>query len=462
MLQGKLRVTFFGPIDGLQFHTIPAPTLPAVYGPPAIASVYEFAQSGAALMVAKRFDIESRVSMTWIGIYQQTFEKDLDRRGHSFGVGIWFFEKYPLAIVKVVEALGTLHSALALRCFSEGRFCGKEQFLDFIRYFEPKFTNFCEQMFPQWGDANYGTGLSIDADATAFHSVADLKDFSNMGRLLAWSLWAPGASDFQKLIFAEPTSGSPGPGTIVINNLEQRSGDAYVKVVEKLNSIESKFSVALSATVQERDQLKTHVSKLSESHKTLEFEVGNLKKENKSLQTPLKSAISSRPLAAGIAAGSPNRGDGQLISQLEERLRSADMVSKSILEKADRVERNVSVLLREQEGNQSLLTMTFWLIFCIGFIVVVGAMFGGFFAERLWNVDANIRNVETSIKQSATQADIQRLDDLIKKLGVNSVGVDANKKPVQAEGGSNSSLNQRPQRSDVKGKSPPKPNDEKP
>lgn len=312
MALSRVSFTFFGPSAGLEFHTVPDPGLPALCNPPAIASVYEFEQQGTAFMVARESAPETGVPMTWIGSYTQIFEKDLDRRGHSFGVGIWFSSDMPHEAVFVIRALNELKLAFTQRCAYEGRFCDRTEFLDFVKYFEPKFSSFREKMFPRWEVAKYGTGLSINSDQAAFQVVPNMKDEGTLSRLLAWCIWAPGATPFQKIVLAEGGAGKPSKSLKKVDDLEKTSGDIYLDVLGKYRGLNEKRNAEVAKLGGELDQCELARIDLKRKNEQLEININSLKYK-------FEQARSALP-AREVVLADNSRVMGPLVVRIEAAL----------------------------------------------------------------------------------------------------------------------------------------------
>lgn len=267
MQAGHVSFTFFGPVDGIEVKTYPIPSVATLYYPPPVNDIFELGEGGAAVVVLRRTGLIDGEPLTWVGFYQQAYEKGLRRNGHSFGVGLWFTSHLPSDCKSICKALITLQASLTSNCFNDNSFCDSAIFSEFVNTkFAPKFTNFCDHMFPQWVPLAYETGLNSTKDSDAFYPVASLEDEDNLSRLLAWALWAPGAISFQRIVFANSLSGRY-TGSKIISDLDQQSAATYLDAKKSLKQYKSSFFELEAELAVKKDEIASLSRSLANTSK---------------------------------------------------------------------------------------------------------------------------------------------------------------------------------------------------
>jgi len=267
------------------------------------------------------------------------------------------------------------------------------QFLDFVKYFEPKVTGFREQMFPKWEAANYRTGLSTGSGETVFKVVPDIEDEATLSRLLTWCIWAPGATSFQKIIFAERAGGEPSSGVKELIDLERRSGRVYLDAKARCAELEVNLNDAAAKIVADRNRFNSTVI--------------DLKNKNDQLEADRKRLLDqARPPPPTRVGGHADNSRRITLSgaEIEARQKIDDKTSEFVAI-ATRVEKAVLDIKRRQKDDNLSQSLSFWLSASVVIVFIVG--FGIFSTIKLWNFNPELL---------VTKVNIQKMDESIGTL----------------------------------------------
>lgn len=250
----------FGPADG--FKAFRLPTVEEVVDDSLALSSSELAlqDDAVALLFHRRDAGVPAVPLVRVGVYKQVYEKNLRRKGHSFGAAFEFSGTLP-APGTILAVLADLLKGVENYCVSDHRFCASAEFATFLK------GTLAKSLALILKDLNAGTlappipiVAGIPAQAAYSSKTAGSVFGSEAKLLLEWFATDPGGTQCSQLVVYRAGTAEPGPLLIphpdryeLLVNAYDRLQQEFIKARER----ESEARVAQLTLTTERDKLRS-------------------------------------------------------------------------------------------------------------------------------------------------------------------------------------------------------------
>lgn len=297
-------IIIVGPADGFRAFRFPNLSVEKDDSYALSGSEMDLQEAGVAFKISRIRSLRSGTGIRF-AVYKQTYEPNLRRGGHSFGVIIEFSESMA-ALDSVYEVMSGLMLLVEEQCITEGKFCDLKGFTTFVSNYLPSKLG---------ADVANAFGRLRDSEQRALPFVPSAKlpndsyfkelDGKNIEESLlplwSWLLHSAGGCLIVSLLAASKGQATQGSSCPELPNIEKINREAAYILVDQLEfaliDLERK-DAEIRSFGAEKTKLNLMVREREESARKLEGVVEGLQRQQAERSVRRQAVLAESDLTA--------------------------------------------------------------------------------------------------------------------------------------------------------------------